>query len=287
MKFAAVVVMYHPTRDVLKNIQSFDSLVDKIFVFDNTEAGTAFASALQENPKIVYFHDHQNAGISYRLNKAAELAIAEGIDWLLMMDQDSHFSEGAFAIYKEGMMAYPQKERVAIFSTTPSRDNKVTTNDHSYEHRQLVITSGSFLNLHLFPTIGPFDEALFVDAVDSEYSLRVKTKGWDLIGLKNVYLQHELGTLVRKASLKTLYLVKKEKEIHSPLRCYYIYKNNLYLIDKYQSIADKATMDTLKRGLKLHLKRSFWYSDSPIEVLKNLLAARRDFKLKKMGKLGS
>lgn len=287
MKFAAVVVMYHPTSDVLKNIQSFDSLVDKIFVFDNTEAGTAFASALQENSKIVYFHDHQNAGISYRLNKAAKLAIAEGIDWLLMMDQDSHFSEGAFAIYKEGMMAYPQKERVGIFCATPSRTYKETTSEPVYEHRKLVITSGSFLNLQLFAQLGPFDEQLFVDGVDSEYSLRIKAKGFDLIGLNNVHLQHELGTLVRKASLKTLFLFKKEKEVHSPLRCYYIYKNTLYLIEKYQSVTDKATINTLKKGLKLHLKRSFWYSDSPIEVLKNLLAARRDFKLKKMGKLGS
>ena len=49
---------------------------------------------MPKNRKINYIYNGDNLGIATPLNKAAELARKEKIDWLLTMDQDTNFNSG-------------------------------------------------------------------------------------------------------------------------------------------------------------------------------------------------
>lgn len=286
MKIAATVILYQPNEKALDNIKTYAKAIDKVYIFDNTDEGTFLKKKLMEIPNIIYLHDKHNAGIAKRLNTAAQMAINEGFDWLLMMDQDSKFEGNSIQYYLEGIRKYPNNINVGLFGPQYSRNNQTSLAESSYQEIDGMITSGTLLNLNVYQQIGKFDEALFIDAVDIEYCLRVQQANFKMIQLTNIFIQHELGQTEKKASIKTLYLVKKEKELHSPLRYYYMYRNNLYVQSKHKDF-DKQTMRKINRNAMSFLKKGFFYGSNSWEILKYVVEARRDFKQNKMGKYQS
>jgi rhamnosyltransferase len=147
----------------------------------------------------------------------------------------------------------------------------------------LLITSGTLLNLKLFNEIGRFDEALFIDLVDFDYCIRAQLAGYRIIQFTDVTLVHKLGTTARRSSIKTLYLVKKQKRLYVPLRCYYMFRNMLYLKTKYRHI-NLPTLKKIEQGVKIILKNSFYYGRNNTTLARYLLLAYRHFRNNKMGK---
>jgi rhamnosyltransferase len=282
MKIAAVAILYHPQENVLANILSYYDSVDKIFVYDNTETTSLNKDIFLDYPKIEYYHEFKNEGISKRLNDACEAAVREGFSWLLTMDQDSYFSEISISNYFKCVREYAGIERVAICGpqyTTPN----VISDECNAKEVDLLITSGCLLNLSLFAVIGKFDEALFIDSVDHDYCIRAKINGFSIIKFSNIYMSHALGHEVFRASIKTLYIARKKKQVHSPTRCYYMYRNLLYLESKYSSL-EINTLITIRNSIIYHLKVSMLYGSNPSLIGRYLIKAKSDFKNNRMGK---
>lgn len=283
MKIAVVAILYHPTSNYIENLATYQSVIDKIYVFDNTEKGCDLKEQILSFSNVEFFHDGKNNAIAQRLNTAAKKAISEGFDWLLMMDQDSKFINNSLEYYLNGIENHPLKASTPIFCLNYLRENKESSPITETQEIDLFITSGSVLNLKLFPIIGNFDEALFIDFVDTEYSLRCKNLGYKIIQFSNIFLVHQLGTLVKRASIKTLYLKKKLKTIYAPIRYYYLCKNNLYIQQKYRDL-DIILMKSIQKATKIHLDRGIFYGKKPLKILANILVAHWDFRLGKMGK---
>ena len=281
MKIAAVVILYHPNRNFIENLATYQPFIDKIYVFDNTEKGCDLKEQIIGFSKVEYFHDGVNNAIAKRLNTAAKKAISEGFDWLLMMDQDSKFTHNSLKYYVNGIENCPLKAFTPIFCLNYLRENKESSPISETQEIDLFITSGSVLNLKLFPIIGNFDEALFIDFVDTEYSLRCKKLGYKIIQFTNIFLVHQLGTLVKRASIKTLYLKKKLKTIYDPIRYYYLCKNNLYIQKKYQDL-DAVLIKNIQKTTKTHLNRGIFYGENPFKILANIFKAHWDFRFKKI-----
>ncbi|MFY8003202.1 MAG: hypothetical protein ACOVNR_00095, partial [Chitinophagaceae bacterium] len=93
MKLAAAVIIYHPDNNLLNNILSYATKVATVYAFDNTPFGgdTFYREELKKIKNLVLVADDTNKGISVRLNQAAKKALADGFNWLLLMDQDSRF----------------------------------------------------------------------------------------------------------------------------------------------------------------------------------------------------
>ncbi len=283
MKIAAVVMLYHPGDETVAYINSYRHAVDKVFVFDNTESGCTIKDDLLLRDKLIYFHDGKNKGIAKRLNEAAQIAIDRGFNWLLMMDQDSCFTISMINQYLTCLNNYENKEAVAMFGVKFEQVQSFSTECNPVSSDELI-TSGTLLNLSLYKKIGLFDENLFIDGVDHEYTIRTKNAGYKIIQFPNIQLTHQLGTLTSSASIKTLYLIKKEKKLHSPLRCYYVYRNNLYLQDKYKN-THVALMQKLDKIARSIIHNNLFYGKSPIKLIRYLLKAKRDFEKNRMGEL--
>src|SRR3954467_15747776 len=94
MKIGAVVILYNPGEEVVDNIQSYLPYVEKVYVIDNSEKQREeLVSKILSLPNVTYLSDGENKGIAVRLNHASIMAIAEGFEWLLTMDQDSYFDK--------------------------------------------------------------------------------------------------------------------------------------------------------------------------------------------------
>ncbi|MGI8951013.1 MAG: glycosyltransferase [Chitinophagaceae bacterium] len=287
MKIAAVIILYYVDKDIISNIKTYYNYVDKIFVFDNSETESHIKKNLSKLPKIIFFHDNQNLGIAKRLNQACTLALEEGFDWLLTMDQDSKFSLDAISNYFSCFSQYKNKENVAMFAPKYSRETILSTKECQHNEKEKLeelITAGALLNLSLYKKIDGFDEALFIDAVDFDYCVRAKLCSYSIVEFTNVFLSHELGKQVYRSSIKTLFTVKKKKIIHSPLRCYYIYRNMLYLKKKYENCALQSTHN-YKNHVNAHIKNCILYGRNASEIKKFIKLAKKDFGNGRMGKI--
>ena len=284
MKIAAVVILYHPNDSFLRNIKSYYDLVSKVYIFDNTENVSPLKDELQQLEKIDYYHDYENGGLPKRLNEGSYKAINDGFDWLLTMDQDSNFLDGSFSKYLVCFNQFINKENVALFGTSNERDIINSTVQCLFEEDYKLMTSGNLINLSLFKKIGEYDEALFIDCVDHDYCIRSFIAGYKSIRFLNIYLAHELGDSVNRASIKTFFLLKKKKEIHSPIRYYYMIRNMLYLTEKFKN-NNLAQVKQLKKDVHARVKKGFLYGRNSLLILKYVRLGYKHFKDNKMGKL--
>ena len=280
MNIAGVVILYHPDIQLLsENIKTYVQGLKQLYVYDNSETKTpGIEEALRKlHPSIQYHYFNANEGIAKRLNRAVEEAAGNNFDYLLTMDQDSSFKEGDFEKYKLQMQASAYFN-VAQFGVN-CQPNFTIAKDQP-EEALTLITSGSIVNLSLIKTIGLFNENLFIDFVDAEFSYRVIQKGYVNLMFSNIILNHALGKLIEGRSLANF---KKTLRItHSPVRVYYIIRNGLYLLLKAQGLSTDMKKDVL-RCIKI-LKNDLIYNPQLGLGYIHLFSGIFDFLRGKMGK---
>jgi rhamnosyltransferase len=278
---AGVVILYYPEESkTLENILSYSQYLDKIYIIDNSEKASSYIKnnihLLNKNTN--YFHDYENKGIAARLNFITELSRDEGYQWLLTMDQDSSFSKGVFQKYLTSFNNF-NKSDVAIFGVNFSPAISPIVDDPIEVIS--TITSGSLVNLELNKEIGKYNEDLFIDLIDAEYSYRAIALNYKIISFRNIILNHSLGYIQYGRSLKNFR--KTPRILHSPVRIYYIVRNSLYMLYRFPDLPVQARKD-IKKCLAL-LKNNLLYHKERLSVIKYTIKGFCDFKKGKMGKV--
>lgn len=118
MRLLAVVVLYHPGKDLTGNINSYLPQVDRLLLWDNTPGGGKEQlplSGVTHPERLEYRGCGRNVGIGTALNDAVAYAREHGYTHLLTLDQDSYFLPGAFPDYMAAIRSYGEEKRV-IFS---------------------------------------------------------------------------------------------------------------------------------------------------------------------------
>ncbi len=275
-----VVILYHPdTHALLAHLLSYLSVVDQLLLLDNSETpNLALEEVLsKEYPTIQYRFFGENKGIAARLNLAIESARSMGYRFLLTMDQDTGFQPGQMKQYWQKVQEN-KVEKVVQFGAncqpdfTPVQPVPQETNN--------LITSGTILDLSYIEQIGLFDEQLFIDFVDTEFSFRVVEKGYKNLLFADIVLQHRIGYLKQGRSLKTL--KTSARILHAPIRVYYILRNGLHLLFRSPYVKG-AQRNLLLSNMKI-LKNDLIYHHQLAAVYSNALRAIYDFVFYKMGK---
>lgn len=288
IKTSACVVLYNPSMEVIENIATYADKVDKFIVIDNSDIQP---HAIIENlkniyPELIYINNNANLGIAAALNIACDSAIAEHFDWILTMDQDSKFVN--FHDYLHCLHTIVENEHIALIAPNTGRFDpeklKTTIQDCTFDEQFIVITSGNFLNLHLFNRIGRFDDNLFIDVVDYDYCAKVKLAGYKTLLFTNILLEHQLGVLHQRKNLLTRKI--KLKREHSPQRAYYIARNYLCLAQRYRK-AFPQEFGILKiiNIVFIHdITKIFLYEDQKIKKIGAKFLGAYHFMIGKYGK---
>ena len=280
MNIAGVVILYHPDIEQLSdNIQTYLNGLKQLYVYDNSESKTPGIeeALLKLHPSIQYHYFNANEGIAKRLNQAIAQATLNQYDFLLTMDQDSSFKDGDFDKYKLSIQSSGDSN-VAQFGVNCQPDFTLPKDEP--EEVLTLITSGSVLNLSLTKHIGPFNEDLFIDFVDAEFSYRVIQNGYTNLMFSNIVLNHALGTLVEGRGLGNF--KKSMRIIHAPTRVFYIVRNGLYLLFKAQGLTSSMKKDVI-RCIKI-IKNDLIYNPELLAVYKNLFSGISAFLMNRMGK---
>ncbi|WP_018616007.1 glycosyltransferase family 2 protein [Segetibacter koreensis] len=250
-KVAAGVVVYHPDSNVLTNINTYYSGVEKLIVIDNSETRTTFQNDLHKLfPDAIYLHLNRNAGIAAALNIACEIAIEGGYKWILTMDQDSSFNldELTEMIARIPLVEILFKKVGIITPYHVLHTEDVTKTTEQYSVKNIVMASGNLLNLTAYTAIGPFEEKLFMDYADYEYCLRLRKNKYQIIQDNFVKLKHSLGSY----AIKKMFGVSFGVSNHNSVRRYYMIRNSLYVSFKYFSFDKLFFLHTVKNTFLLH-----------------------------------
>lgn len=230
---AAVVVTYHPDASVAENLKDLRPQVDWLIVVDNgssDEEIECIDTAAMLGVELI--RNGENLGIATALNIAVKHALERNMEWVFLFDQDSRVEPGFVKKMLVAFAASTWGERLAILTPQyrDTRSGKLITAKRVREGLEIAMTSGSLLRAETFLRHGLFREELFVDAVDHEYSLRLRKAGRVLEETSSATLVHALGAPAahRLFRRKPFYTAN-----YSPSRRYYQERNKVWMARHY------------------------------------------------------
>ena len=179
-------------------------LLDRVLIYDNSLMARAQFS--EQLPGCIYVHDSTNGGTAAAYDCACTIARAAGIDWLLLLDQDTSlpcdFLEVASAALTASL-AQPRALVPWVFHgasvVSPARvTDSGTVVPLRYEAPPPIaddltaISSGSLLHVPTLAAHMPLPTGLWLDYVDHWIFWQLRTRGLP-VAVFDVSLQHDLS----------------------------------------------------------------------------------------------
>jgi rhamnosyltransferase len=226
MKILGIVTLYYPPENVVANIHSYLPYLDGLIIWDNTPQENILPFSKGKDG-VVYIRKGENTGIGKALNFAANMLLSHSYTHLLTMDQDSCFMGDDFKRYKDVVSSY-NGHHFMLFC--PCRDkNLYKASSLKIEETQDTIISGALYPIETFQNIGLFKEDFVMDAIDTEFCLRIHRYNGSIGFVKSVFLNHKLGNPICRQFLWW----KLKSFNYTPKRTYYIARNFLWIIRHY------------------------------------------------------
>jgi rhamnosyltransferase len=250
----AVYVTYHPDAKFPDRVARIALQVAHIIIVDNNsnEETVRMLRALCDAENFELIENNDNLGVATALNQGARRAIELGYAWALTLDQDSWPETHLVATLIEIYTAHPHREEVKIIGS--NYRNPITnytflqckdvTSD--FIETETVITSCSLMSLKAFEEIGFFRDDFFIDQVDHEYCLRLRSYGYKVIISCKPLMIHPIGN---QTSHKILW--KHPVCLNQPpLRIYYMTRNRFILYRMYALKESHWVRSDLNTALK-------------------------------------
>jgi GT2 family glycosyltransferase len=205
----AVLVLYKKRPDESETFSSLKRPVSEgadpidIVIYDNGPVSRQRDEETGcEGFRVHYMSDPSNPGVSKAYNAAYDLARQLKKKWLLLLDQDTLFPEGALDVYAANIARYPE---AALIVPMLVCDGRVYSPCHrvmsvGFPLRSIrpgwlktnglgVLNSGLCIRLDAFEKTGGFDERIPLDFADHDF-MRRYAKHFERFLLVDVVCQH-------------------------------------------------------------------------------------------------
>ena len=243
-RIGVVVVTYHPEGAVETRLARMSAQGGALVVVDNTsvpevlhhleELCTRQGWELIANP--------ENRGVGVALNQGVARLAELGFEWGLLFDQDSDPLPGMSDRMVESLQRHPQSSRVAVVGAAfqeratgrrhrvlrrhprfPLFFQKIEPVEEDLPEVSCVITSGSLVRVAAVEAVGRFDEAFFIDYIDTDFCLRCRQHGRLTMVSAAAHFTHEFGERDRRRWCG----IELQPTHHSALRHYYMARNRV------------------------------------------------------------
>jgi rhamnosyltransferase len=247
----AVVVTYHPDAGFGDRLEATAAQVAGLVVVDNS-ADDAVAELLRsaaDRVGVQLVRNAGNLGVAAALSVGVRWAVGRGYEWVLTLDQDTvprpDLVDGLVTVFQ----GCEFKSRLGAIGANyiNAFNSKVQFRAEWFHGRAwrecpTVITSGTLLSLAACDTVGPFREEFFIDAVDHDYCLRLRSAGYRIVLSRDALMEHSLGVFERTRVLgKPI-----AHSLQAPARKYYITRNQLVLIREYLVREPRWVLDQVR-----------------------------------------
>lgn len=251
-ELCCITVTFHPEFHQLKaQLSALPPQALKIIVDNNS--GTNITNELKKLitafDNIYLIENENNKGLATAINQAVEFVnlLQTPPEYILLLDQDSIPSPDSPNILIKAFL-HLKKMGNNVGCVGPLLIDEKTGLTHGF-HQSSAIRwtrvypnktattpiacasingSGTLTTLSLYKELKGLDEYFFIDHIDTEWSFRVVSKGYELWGIPNAVFQHSMG----ENSLKFWFFGWKVWPVRSPLRHQYLFRNAIILMQR-------------------------------------------------------
>lgn len=197
-----------------------------------------------------------NGGIASALNAGIRHALERGAGQVVTFDQDSVLPEGLIA-HLALVDGRARDADVRVGAVVPEffADVRQAHGDAASGRARArnVIQSGMLVHRSTFTAVGLLREDFFIDLVDTEFELRLRHQGFEVLAAEGTRLLHSLGSRYRRelwGKQVTLPGIPHEVTVSTPFRYYYrtrnrVVVNRLYLRHAPVQIVRDTALDLL------------------------------------------
>jgi rhamnosyltransferase len=177
------------------NLAKLRTQVEGLVVVDNgsTEGQLVMLREASREYSFTLIDNQENLGIAAGLNIGVRWAQAKGYTWVALFDQDSTVPPSFIKTMLHAYEISPRREKVALFVPRYIDSRLGTPLPAAYAadgSLQVAMTSGSLMPISIFRHQGWFEESLFIDGVDYEYCLRLRSNGYSIEECTEAVLLH-------------------------------------------------------------------------------------------------
>ena len=221
----AVVVSYNGLDRITHTVHALKGQVRCIHIVDNGSDADSqrVLETLQREPGVTLERLGNNRGVGHALNRGVQRAKQIGCAWLLTMDQDSVVDGCLMEAYRAALKQDPH-----MVCLTPRIIGRTRKKDMAGGVISYAITSGNLVRVTIFDQIGLYDEGFFVDCIDFDFCLRLRRTGHTVHRVQAALMRHQLGDPVDVPTP-----IRPYYALHSPVRRYYMYRNFMYMAERY------------------------------------------------------
>ncbi len=281
LKIAGCVILYHPQMDAIDNILSYIDHVECLYIIDNGGGETVTAKFVND-PKVKIIRHKENKGIAYSLNEVLQ-AIVNEYDLLLTMDQDSRFLADSIKKYVDACDEIVWNTTLALGAKIIAAGTDIDIVENvEWEKAENMITSGNLISVKNALAIGGFDEALFIDEVDSDFIYRGRENELTVLYNKcGIYLAHTVGRPEYHSFLGHLTKVQN----HNKIRKYYMFRNRFVVLKKHFRVIGlrRAWNYYIKANISL-IRDTLFFEDDTLGKLQYMMMGFIDFWCGRLGK---
>ncbi|MDQ0820225.1 rhamnosyltransferase [Arthrobacter sp. V4I6] len=279
----AVVAAYRPDPSLAGTVRSLLEQVSHVVVVDDgSPAGSEEVLAALADAGATVVRQSENTGIAAALNAGVAAARSRwNPDFFLTLDQDS---QPADDYVRRGLTGFARATSAGIavgFVTAASYSGHpipVLHRHGEFVHAFDPMQSGFLIPRSTVENVGPFEEDLFIDGVDSEFTMRTRTAGLAVLVGAGCDMVHDLGQRQPGRLFgRPLKILGRDisYNYHSPSRVYYIARNGTLLTRRYLLKDPRWVLRRLLEECKAHLLR-FAFSSGRAGLLKAAAAGFRD-----------
>jgi rhamnosyltransferase len=243
----AILVLFNPNIDPTGMVSRLAECVGKLVVVDNTLEGHSFGRGLVPAERIVYLRNENRGGLAGAYNRALRYLEANLLEWseVVFVDDDSDVSILSELLADEVTRdALAQRETAAVSAVYRDRSSGLRGSytqlrrfGFSYLPRgqrgltpvAFLINSMSVWRRAALQTIGPFNETLQVDRVDTDYCLRASRAGLSTFINGNHEFAHSIG----HRTSYTFLGATLQSSGHTARRRFLIARNTIWIARKY------------------------------------------------------
>jgi len=253
-RVVAVIVSFQPDDALERVLDAALAQAARVVLVDNGSA-PAIQAGLREraarDARLTLIANPDNRGLAAAQNQGLEAALADGADWVLLLDDDSVPADGMVAAMLAAWGRLGDRRRVGLL--TP----RLTDAEGTLRPRLLTargrfdlartplvpgtvvrdgvfaIASGSLVRARVLEVAGRMDQRFFIDYVDVEFSLRLRRAGFEIVGIGDAELRHRLG------EVHTARLLGRDRtlSVHGAGRRRFIHRNRVRVWRRHGAVS--------------------------------------------------
>jgi rhamnosyltransferase len=287
----AILSLFNPPAEVVNRVRRLQQEVDDVVVVDDGSPSPDEATFVQLADIAQVIRLGENKGIAAALNAGIQHARTLGDPtWVMTLDQDSEIRIGFVENALETAVR-AKRAGIRVGAVTPESHNgspiDMLPEKDGFREGFDPMQSGTLISASALDHVGLLDESLFIDAVDSEFTARLRQHRYRLIAGEGCDLLHTLGQArAMKILGRRVKIAGRELNVyyHAPFRVYYMARNSVRLTRKYLLGQPTWIFKRLALESIFHLIR-ITFGPHRMAMLKALVFGTRDGLLGRQGRI--